>query len=308
MTRILVTGASGLLGINFALRYAAEHPILGLTNTHPLKDAPFASQPLDLTDPAALNSALDAFRPEIVLHCAALANIDACERSPLEAERINAWVPEQLALAAAQRGFKLVHLSTDAVFDGQKGDYVETDQPNPLSVYARTKLQAEQRVLAANPDALVARVNFYGWSVSGQRSLGEFFYNNLSQGRRVNGFMDVFFCPLEVTLLAETLLRLAELDCRGIYHVVSSQCWSKYAFGCAIAQRFGLDEGLITPLSVQQGGLTAARSPNLGLNTDKLTSALGTPAPGQAQGLQRFYQHYLDGFPQRVRALGQIPA
>jgi dTDP-4-dehydrorhamnose reductase len=175
-------------------------------------------------------------------------------------------------------------------------------------VYARTKLQAEQRVLAANPDALVARVNFYGWSVSGQRSLGEFFYNNLSQGRRVNGFMDVFFCPLEVTLLAETLLRLAELDCRGIYHVVSSQCWSKYAFGCAIAQRFGLDEGLITPLSVQQGGLTAARSPNLGLNTDKLTSALGTPAPGQAQGLQRFYQHYLDGFPQRVRALGQIPA
>ena len=308
MTRILVTGASGLLGINFALRFAAKHPILGLTNTHPLKDAPFASQPLDLTDPAALNSALDAFRPEIVLHCAALANIDACERSPLEAERINAWVPEQLALAAAQRGFKLVHLSTDAVFDGQKGDYVETDQPNPLSVYARTKLQAEQRVLAANPDALVARVNFYGWSVSGQRSLGEFFYNNLSQGRRVNGFMDVFFCPLEVTLLAETLLRLAELDCRGIYHVVSSQCWSKYAFGCAIAQRFGLDEGLITPLSVQQGGLTAARSPNLGLNTDKLTSALGTPAPGQAQGLQRFYQHYLDGFPQRVRALGQIPA
>jgi dTDP-4-dehydrorhamnose reductase len=308
MTRILVTGTSGLLGINFALRFAAKHPILGLTNTHPLKDAPFASQPLDLTDPAALNSALDAFRPEIVLHCAALANIDACERSPLEAERINAWVPEQLALAAAQRGFKLVHLSTDAVFDGQKGDYVETDQPNPLSVYARTKLQAEQRVLAANPDALVARVNFYGWSVSGQRSLGEFFYNNLSQGRRVNGFMDVFFCPLEVTLLAETLLRLAELDCRGIYHVVSSQCWSKYAFGCAIAQRFGLDEGLITPLSVQQGGLTAARSPNLGLNTDKLTTALGTPAPGQAQGLQRFYQHYLDGFPQRVRALGQIPA
>jgi dTDP-4-dehydrorhamnose reductase len=308
MTRILVTGTSGLLGINFALRFAAKHPILGLTNTHPLKDAPFASQPLDLTDPAALNSALDAFRPEIVLHCAALANIDACERSPLEAERINAWVPEQLALAAAQRGFKLVHLSTDAVFDGQKGDYVETDQPNPLSVYARTKLQAEQRVLAANPDALVARVNFYGWSVSGQRSLGEFFFNNLSQGRRVNGFMDVFFCPLEVTLLAETLLRLAELDCRGIYHVVSSQCWSKYAFGCAIAQRFGLDEGLITPLSVQQGGLTAARSPNLGLNTDKLTTALGTPAPGQAQGLQRFYQHYLDGFPQRVRALGQIPA
>jgi dTDP-4-dehydrorhamnose reductase len=144
MTRILVTGASGLLGINFALRFAAEHPILGLTNTHPLKDAPFASQPLDLTDPAALNSALDAFRPEIVLHCAALANIDACERLPLEAERINAWVPEQLALAAAQHGFKLVHLSTDAVFDGQKGDYVETDQPKsaqcvcPYQVAGRT--------------------------------------------------------------------------------------------------------------------------------------------------------------------------
>lgn len=88
-------------------------------------------------------------------------------------------------------------------------------------------------------------MNFYGWSLGGQRSLGEFFVNNLSRGSRINGFTDVVFCPLEVTLLAEILLSLAQLDCNGLLHVVSSQCWSKYDFGVAIARQFGFDAGLI---------------------------------------------------------------
>ena len=308
MTKILVTGASGLLGLNFALQHAAQHEITGVVNSQALRGAPFAVRGADLGLPGSGAALLEAERPEILLHCAAVANLEVAERDPALAQRVNADLPGELAETSRRLGVRMVHLSTDAVFDGTQGPYSETDEPNPLSAYARSKRAGELAVLQANPRAIVARVNFYGWSLGGRRSLAEFFFNNLSAGKTANGWTDVFFCPLEVTLLAETLLRLAELDCRGIYHVVSSQCWSKYAFGCAIAQRFGLDEGLITPLSVQQGGLTAARSPNLGLNTDKLTSALGTPAPGQAQGLQRFYQHYLDGFPQRVRALGQIPA
>ncbi len=302
MTRILVTGASGLLGVNFGLQFCQQHEITGLVNAHPLTGAPFPTLPVDLTDSGALQNMLDRLQPQVVIHCAAMANVDACENAPEAAERINAWAPEQLALASLQRGFKLLHLSTDAVFDGQRGDYSETDTPNPLSVYARTKLAAEERVLAANPQALVARVNFYGWSLTGARSLGEFFVNHLSQGQRVNGFTDVIFCPLEVTLLAETLLRLVELGCSGLYHVVSSQCWSKYDFGVAVARRFGLDETLISPISVQEGGLTAARSPNLRLRTDKLADALGAPAAGQAAGLERFYQQYQSGYPQRIRA------
>ena len=95
-----------------------------------------------------------------------------------------------------------MHVSTDAVFDGQAAATTEQDTPNPLSIYARTKLDGERGVAEANPDAIIARVNLYGWSLSGRRSLAEFFFNNLSAGKRVKGFTDVYFCPLLANDLA----------------------------------------------------------------------------------------------------------
>ncbi len=303
MTKILVTGASGLLGLNFALRYHAEHQVSGVVHSHPLMQAPFEQIAADLSDADTLARILERTQPEVVLHCAALANVDACEREPEHAMRVNRDLPAALAKAAARDGFRLVHLSTDAVFDGQRGDYREDDSPNPLSVYARSKLAAEQAVLQACPQALVARVNFYGWSLSGRRSLGEFFYANLKNRQPVKGFTDVFFCPLEATLLADVLLRLAMVGVGGIYHVVSSECLSKYQFGLAVAQKFGLDGGLIAPVSVREGGLVAQRSPNLRLRTDKLSAALGQPAPDQAAGLERFHHLFISGHPQRIQAM-----
>lgn len=303
MTRILVTGASGLLGLNFALRYHADHQVSGVVHRNPLHNPPFRQIVADLSDVETLQAVLDQTEPEVVLHCAALANIDECERDPQRAFQVNVALPAGLARLAARDGFRLVHLSTDAVFDGQRGDYTEEDLPNPLSVYARTKWQSEQQVLEVCPQALVARVNFYGWSLSGQRSLGEFFYYNLKQGRAVKGFTDVIFCPLEATQLADLLLRLVEKGAAGLYHVVSSECQSKYAFGVSIARRFGLDENLIEPVSVMEGGLVARRSPNLRLRTDKLAAALGEPPPGQAAALDRFYQLFMAGYPQQIRSL-----
>lgn len=303
MMRILVTGASGLLGLNFALRYHADHQVVGVVHRNPLRNPPFQQLTADLSNPGKLEQVLEETRPQAVLHCAAMANVDECERNPERAFQVNSELPAALARAAARHGFRLVHLSTDAVFDGQRGNYSEEDTPNPLSVYARSKWLAEQRVLEACPQALVARVNFYGWSLSGQRSLGEFFYYNLKEGRPVKGFTDVYFCPLEATQLADLLLRLVEKGAAGLYHVVSSECQSKYAFGVSIARRFGLDERLIEPVSVAESGLVARRSPDLRLRTDKLAAVLGEPPPGQAAALDRFYQLYLSGYPQQIRLL-----
>ncbi len=303
MMRILVTGASGLLGLNFALRYHADHAVSGVVHRNPLRNPPFQQIVADLSDPSTLAAVLDQAQPQVVLHCAALANLDECERDPQRAVQVNVELPAALARRAAQDGFRLVHLSTDAVFDGQRGDYDEEDAPNPLSVYARTKWQAEQRVLEACPQALVARVNFYGWSLTGRRSLGEFFYYNLKEGKMVKGFTDVYFCPLEATQLADLLLRLVEMGASGLYHVVSSECQSKYQFGVSVACRFGLDESLIEPVSVVEGGLVARRSPNLRLRTDKLRAVLGEAPPDQRSALERFYQLFESGYPQRVRSL-----
>ncbi len=303
MTRILVTGASGLLGLNFALTYSRRHQVTGVVNAHSLTGTPFQVLNADLAKPGSIGEILDRVKPDVVLHCAALANVDQCERQPELAWRLNADLPEEVAQATANRGIVLVHISTDAVFDGKTGGYTEESQPNPLGAYARTKLAAEHAVLRVYPEALIARVNFYGWSLGGQRSLAEFFFNHLSAGTPVRGFTDVFFCPLEVTVLAETLMRLVGAHCSGIYHVVSGECLSKYEFGCAVARRFGLDEGLIQPVSVHEGGLLAARSPDLRLRTDKLAGVLGSPAPDQKTSMQRFFELYQAGHPQQLRAL-----
>ncbi len=302
--RILVTGASGLLGLNFALQFSGRHTITGLFNDNLLAQAPFEVCHLDLAQPGTPAKAVNDLRPDLILHCAAVANVDACEADPEMAQRLNAEVPGELAAAAGKAGIKLVHISTDAVFDGLQGNYTEHSLAQPINTYARTKLAGERAVMDANPDAIVARVNFYGWSLSGTRSLAEFFFNNLQAGKQVNGFTDVWFCPLQVNLLGDTLIKMVERGLSGLFHTVSHECLSKYDFGCRIARQFGLDERLIVPASWLDGRLVAPRAPDLRLKVDKLEKALGEMLPDQAAGLDRFYTQYREGYAEKMRRMG----
>jgi dTDP-4-dehydrorhamnose reductase len=302
--RILVTGASGLLGLSLALEAAKEHTVIGAVHSQPLKNVPFTTLSIDLLAPGAVERLLEQAQPDWVIHCAALAIVDACESQPLQARKLNTEIPAQLAEHVARGGARLLHVSTDAVFDGQRGGYTEDDLPNPLGVYARSKLDGERGVLAANPQALVARVNLFGWSLSGRRSLAEFFFNNLSAGSPVKGFTDVYFCPVLVNDLSPLFISMLEAGLSGLYHATGSECLDKYSFGVRLAQRFGLDERLITPVSVADAGLQAVRSPRLTMRNDRLARALGRPLPGLSTGLERFYQLYQQGYPHMLRRLG----
>lgn len=306
--RILVTGASGLLGLNLALSAAGQasgsHLVFGTVKDHALRTSAFTAIQTDLLASEAVEKLLDQTQPDWVIHCAAMANVDACEADPQGARQLNSELPAKLASHVARGGARLVHISTDAVFDGQRGAYTETDLPNPLGVYARTKLEGERLVAEANPEAIIARVNLFGWSLRGSRSLGEFFFYNLSAGKGVRGFTDVFFCPLLANDIAPILLHMLEKGLSGLYHVVSRECASKYEFGVRVARRFGLDESLITPTSVAEAGLRAPRSPNLTLRTDKLAAALGAPPPDLSTGIDGFYSLYQQGYPQRLRRMG----
>lgn len=303
MSRILVTGASGLLGLNFGLQFCDRHEIIGISHQHALQGMPFAVRAVDLSEHGAARRLVEEIHPDVVLHCAALANVDQAERQPVLAQRINAEVPGELAEVCARLGLRMLHISTDSVFDGLRGNYTESDLVQPLNRYARTKWLGEQAVLSANPQAIVARVNFYGWSLTGRRSLAEIFYHTLAAGQSMFGFRDVFFCPLHVSDLGRLLLEMVEHNLQGVYHVVSSEALSKYDFGCRIARHFGLDEGLIRPVSWQEAGLTAPRAPQLTLNTEKLASALGRRLPGQADGLEHLHAQFQMGFPARIRQL-----
>jgi len=301
--RILISGASGLLGLNLALEAAKEHAVFGQVNSQRLETKAFTVIKADLLAPGSAERLIDQTQPDWVIHCAALADIDACEANPLQAEQLNTRLPSLLAEIVARGGARLLHVSTDAVFDGQRGDYSEADAPNPLGVYARTKLEAEHAVLQTNPNAIIARVNLYGWSINGKRSLAEFFYYNLAVRNSIKGFTDVNFCPLLANDLAQIFLNMLGSDLSGLYHVVSRQSISKFQFGVEIARKFSLDENLITPISVKEAGLKAARSSNLILRTDKLSSALGKSPPDIDDGLERFHALHLQGYPQMLKNL-----
>ncbi len=303
--KILVSGASGLLGLNLCLQMHTQHQIIGVDRAK-LANTPFDLIKLDLLDLDALPKLLSGSKPDALIHCAANALVDACELDPNAASVLNAVLPGKLASACAKQDVHFLHISTDAVFDGAKeGTYTEEDSTNPLSVYAQTKLNGEYTVLNANPKAAIARVNFFGWSLSGTRSLAEFFINNLSRGKRVNGFNDVYFCPFFVGDLADTLIGMLEKNLSGMYHVVGSRAITKYEFGGAIARQFGFDENLINPISVSRAGLTAKRSTNLRLSINKLSTALGREIPDFSTGLEKFYTQYQQGYPQKMRSYAQ---
>lgn len=301
--RILITGTGGLLGLNLALELSGQHTVIGADRKALVGQDVFEARQVDLLTPAAVAHLVETAQPDAIIHCAAMAIVDACESDPQLAARMNAELPGWMAAEASRCGAQLVHISTDAVFDGQEGSYTEKSPTNPLSVYAQTKLDGERAVLEVMPQAVVTRVNLFGWSASGDRSLAEFFYHNLAAGKPLKGFTDVHFCPILVNDLADVFAEIFQRQLNGLFHLVSPECMTKYAFGLAIAEKFGFDAELIEPVSVNDFGLKAARSPRLTLDNSKLSQALGHPLPDTRAGLERFYQLQQHGYPDRLKRL-----
>ncbi len=300
--RILITGASGLLGVNLALEAARDHIVIGQINALHLNNAPFEQRSGDLLKPNAVEELVESSQPDWVIHCAALADIDTCEKNPELAERLNASLPARFAKACKNKA-KLIYISTDAVFDGTKEEYFETDAPNPLSVYARTKLSGEQAVMDHDPDAIIARINLFGWSLFGTRSLAEWFFYNLQAGKQVKGFTDVFFCTQLVNDLAGVFLQMLGENLSGLYHVVGADCVSKYDFALEIAKRMNIPDVMVTPVRVQDFGLQASRSNKLNLNTSKLRKDIHMDIPRLSTGLDRLFTQYQQGYPQFLRSM-----
>jgi dTDP-4-dehydrorhamnose reductase len=288
MARLLITGASGLLGFNIALSARSEHDVFAAYHTQQMylpNTTPIQS---DLTKKNAVRSMIERSRPDWIIHCAAATNVDLCERNPSFSTQLNRDLAKDVALAAMDYGASLIHISTDAVFDGDRGDYEETDPPNPINTYARSKLEGEEAVLDAYPQAMVVRTNLFGWSRHRGNSLSEWFLNKLESKEPCQGFVDTTFSPLLVNDLALILLQMLKRSLHGIFHAGSSNCLSKFDFGVEIAEMSGNDPKLIQPSYVDAFGFPARRAKKLCLNSGKLEGSLGITMPSIEAGLERF--------------------
>ena len=255
--RILITGASGLLGAYLARAATSRRldpSLVGLTLV-PEDDPRWLR--CDLTDPDSVARLWERVAPQLVVHAAALTNVDLCERDPALADAVNRQTTELLARHAVTSGARLVYVSTDSVFDGRRGGYAETDEPAPLNVYARTKLEAEREAAAAD-DHLIVRTNFFGRSARGH-GLAEWILRQLQDGNEIVGFSDVVFSPLYCGDFAELLLELTLGDTRGIVHLGAADAISKLEFAQLVARAAGVEDPKIRPGRLTEVGLAAPR-------------------------------------------------
>lgn len=263
-----ITGAGGLIGSHLVAA-AGSRParwnVRGLTRGQ-----------FDLTDRAALAARFRDERPGLIIHCAALSRSPDCQRDPARARRENVEVTRSLAEHAA--GIPLVLLSTDLVFDGRKGDYVETDPVNPLSVYGETKVAAEAIVLA-NPRHLVVRTSLNaGPSPTGDRGLDEQLYLAWQFGRTMALFVDEFRCPIPAAATARAIWELVAAGATGLRHVAGAEKLSRWQIGELLTAGRPEFRALIRPGSLKdyEG---APRAPDTSLNCAQAQAQLTFPLP-----------------------------
>lgn len=302
--RLLITGASGLLGSNLVLAASdAGHHVFATSLTRPIQLSDVSWRAADLTSPEQSAALMNDVEPDWVIHCAAATDVDQCEADQSWAFTLNRNMARNVAEAAREAGAAHVHISTDAVFDGEPGPHAETDEARPVNVYGSSKLEGEQAVADTHPQAAIVRTNIYGWSPPGRSSLAEWFLEYLRQGNRRPGFTDIRINPLLANQLADLILRVLEAGLSGIYHIASRDSITKYELGVRIAQVFELDADLIQPTESEQAGLRAARPKDLSLQVGKIERDLGVRMPEVGDGLATLRQLEQDGYRERLQSL-----
>ena len=244
--RILVTGASGLVGGAVArLAARAGHQVTGTVNSYPHSISGLVHQlRLDLQEEAPLEAAVLAASPQAIINCAAVSEPGACERDPGRARRLNVDLPATLARLAQRHGIRLVHISTEQVFAGENAPYRPTDGTSPLNTYGRLKAESEAVVQSLAPAAATVRAPLLlGNSPGGKRSLHERLLADWAAGRTARLFVDEIRQVAHADNLAAVLLELAlRWDLTGIFHWAGTEACTRHELGTRIRQHFGLNE------------------------------------------------------------------
>ena len=282
--KLVVTGASGFLGREVCLAALRRgHDVLALGGTRaPAVPGVRQARAFDLCAEAALEALVLEEFPHAVVHCAALPTIETCLADPAKAKALNTEVPKKLAQLCFHLGAKLVHVSTDTVFDGVAGNYQPTDAPAPLNLYGETKAAAEVEVLRYGREhAAVLRTSpIIGNSPGGDRGLHERLFASWKEGRPTPLFTDEIRQPVEVSNLADVTVELCErANLSGLFHWAGTEALSRHEIGGRIARHFGLDaDALVRATSRAEVPAAAARPRDLSLRLHPLAGKLRTPA------------------------------
>ncbi len=286
--KLLITGASGLYGSKLAeLAENRQHKVYAACNQHetthgiPLK--------LDVTDEARVEIEMMTAKPDVVVHAATMTDVDKCELNREFAWKTNVDGTINVAKATKAIGAFLLYISTDYVFDGEKGCYKETDLPSPLSYYAYTKLKAEEQVTDIMGECCIARSSvIYGSNpAAGKVNFALWVLNKLRRKEQATVFVDQWNSPTLNTSLAEMTLEVLERRLTGVYHLSGASRISRYDFASALATTFGFDDSLLVPTRMKDISFPAKRPMDSSLDTSKAEQTLRNTPLKTAEALER---------------------
>ncbi len=250
--RILICGGDGQLGSDLTRLLEKDHPVTSM------------DLELDITDPSAVSAALDRIRPAIIINCAAFTAVDACESHKELSHKVNAEGPANLAAAGAERGRRLIHISTDYVFDGEKSPpapYDEEDAVNPLSWYGKTKLAGEEAIRRGIENHLILRTSWL-YGVRGANFLKTMLRLALSDpDREIRVVNDQYGSPTWSWRLAQQIQALLPIDCRGVRHATSEGCCTWFELASAFLEKMDVPHTL-APIPTEEYPTPARRPMN----------------------------------------------
>ncbi len=287
MTRVLVTGGSGFLGHNLGTSLSRRHEVFSGYCINPPDAGKITPVQFDVADAGEVLSTIHRLRPGLVVHSAAMSQPDECERRPERALEVIVAGTRNIAEACAGIPARLVHISTDLVFDGERGMYAEDDAVHGISVYARAKIQAERIVLAAMPSAVILRVALL-FGIGGSSHPGSVVsaLGRWREGREQTFYSDQFRTPAYAPQVAEVIERLFENpNLGGTFHLGGADRVSRFEFAAALAERAGISPDLVRQGSMHDSPALAQRGADCSLVSKKIEQALGIRTLGCVEAL-----------------------
>jgi len=291
-----VTGASGMLGSALVSNLSKAYTVFATSRREGLKGQNIKWDCFDLTNIALLNRWLESSQLDVIIHCAAIVDVDWCEENIEATTSLHVAATEVIVNYANSSGARLIYISTDSIFDGSKlTPYSEFDTVNPLNIYAKTKLVGESLVQSIDSSTIL-RTNIVGWGNSGKESFFEWLLKGLINKDSLNLFDDVCFSPITVTDLAFVVAEVVESRIYGLYNCGSSDSTSKYEFGRKVAEVFQLPDLTINKISVNDVSFKAERPKNMALDSSKLSRKLKYNLPSVMGTITKLKSQYDTNF------------
>lgn len=278
--KVLITGAGGNIGFYLARGLAGIYEVIPAVHDYEPPGLRGAIR-MDITDGATVRETIRKLRPYAVVNAAAIADANVCEKDPKLARAVNVAGARNVARVCEELGAYLVQYSTDLVFDGHAGMYREDDEPNPLSVYAATKLESEGAALSSDTNASVLRTAIvYGKSSGKRKTFFEVVIEKARKGDSVKVFADQYRSFMYAGDSASAVASLIENDCVGIYHAGGAERLSRYDFMTRALDRLGVSTDTLEKTSMADLPGQASRPPDCSLDSSKLIGETGwRPTP-----------------------------